>query len=87
MSWRKQEHSLSHALQVALKTVLKTKHDEPFTVAIRMTRESPFVQGVLTSDQASLSRTEAQLHGVPVPWNVIGDRGRKQTPDLSVLLG
>lgn len=65
--------------------VLKTRSDEPFTVALPVTPESQLIRDVLTHGTKTLSRSEADLYGLMLPWNVHGERGRKQTPDLSVL--
>lgn len=66
--------------------VMKTKHDEPFTAAIRIEPDSEFLMDVLAGGTKMLTRTDAMLNGVLIPWNTFGQRGRKQTPDLSVLI-
>lgn len=34
----------------------------------------------------SITREDAALHGIPVPWNLWSSRARNTTPDLTVLL-
>lgn len=65
---------------------LKRKVEEPFTVALPIDPDSELLQDVFRGGTKTLSRSEAMLYGRPIPWTTFGARGRKQTPDLSVLL-
>lgn len=65
---------------------LKTRTDKAFTVAIRIHPDREYVRDLMSHGSRSISRAEAQMYAVTVPWNTFSKRGTKLTPDLSVLL-
>jgi len=65
---------------------LKTRTDEPFTVAIKVMPDSQLIADVLAAGTKSLSRSESRLYGRLIPWNTFGPQGRKKHPDLSMLM-
>lgn len=61
---------------------LKTKFEEEQTVAIPVRPDFPLWEEFDRGERKHISRTEAQLYGIVVPWNTYSDQAIKDTPDL-----
>lgn len=64
---------------------LMTKSEEACTYAIPVL-DNAFWREYEVASKLTLSRYEADLYGIKIPWNVWSSRASKETPDLSFLL-
>jgi hypothetical protein len=65
---------------------LKTREDEARTFAIPVHPDLHFWREYDSCERLTLSRSDADLYGLAVPWNEWSPRASKLTPDLSYLL-
>jgi hypothetical protein len=67
--------------------VLKTRTDEAITHAVPVTHDCPFWDGYLRGEEKSISRHQADLYGLVLPWYPYSERGRKATPAIEMMTG
>lgn len=65
---------------------LKTKTEEATTYAIPVSRESKFWAEYENGGHKNLTRDEAELYGIRIPWNCHSTRASKLTPDLTAMV-
>lgn len=65
---------------------LVAKMDEPATFAFEVNADMRLWKEFLSGERKSISRADAELIGIPVPWNKWSGRATKESPDIGVLL-
>lgn len=65
---------------------MKTKSDPSVTFAIKVHPSLPLWQEFESAERLSINRSEAELFGFPLPWDLYSDRASKLTPNLTQLL-
>lgn len=65
---------------------LVKKSEAAETFGLRVAATEPFWVNQLNAAKLSLSRLDAEMYGIRVPWNLYSPRASKLTPDLSVLI-
>lgn len=68
----------------ARELIKKTEPAETF--ALRVHPDEPFWREYENTDVRSLSRGQAEMYGVRVPWTLYSPRAMKLTPDLRALI-
>jgi len=65
---------------------LKTKSEPAETFAIPVTSDSNFWREYENAERRTLTRGEADMYGIRIPWNLYSSRASRETPDLTYLL-
>jgi len=65
---------------------MKTKSDPSTTYAIKVHPDLPLWREHAAAERLSIGRSEADLFGTPLEWNLYSDRASKFTPNIASLI-